>query len=67
MKHKKKTDFHVVQNTEDVTDLVIDKVLAELREEDGIQEDIEEQVRQHKKNRRIRITAISTLTLVAED
>lgn len=65
MKHKKKTDFHVVQNTEDVTDLVIDKVLAELREEDGIQEDIEEQVRQHKKNRRIRITAISTLTLVA--
>ncbi len=65
MKHKKKTDFHVVQNTEDVTELVIDKVLAELREEDGIQEDIEEQVRQHKKNRRIRITAISTLTLVA--
>ncbi|MCI8941103.1 MAG: hypothetical protein HFH12_14145 [Dorea sp.] len=65
MKHKKKTDFHVVQNTEDVTDLVIDKVLAELREEDGIQEDIEEQVRQHKKNRRIRITAISTITLVA--
>lgn len=65
MKHKKKTDFHVVQNTEDVTDLVIDKVLAELREEDGIQEDIEEQVRQYKKNRRIRITAISTITLVA--
>ena len=29
------------------------------------QEDIEEQVRQHKKNRRIRITAISTLALVA--
>lgn len=65
MKHKKKTDFHVVQNTEDVTDLVIDKVLAELREEDGIQEDIEEQVRQYKKKRRIRITAISTITLVA--
>ena len=59
MKRKKKTDLQVVQDTKDVTDALIDRVLAELREEDGIQEEIEEQVRQHKRSRRIRITVIS--------
>ncbi len=64
MKRKKKTDLQVVQDTKDVTDALIDRVLAELREEDGIQEEIEEQVRQHKRSRRIRITVISTLVTV---
>lgn len=64
MKRKKKTDLHVVQDTKDVTDAVIDRVLAELRAEDGIQEELEEQVRQHKRSRRIRITVISTLVIV---
>ena len=64
MKRKKKTDLYVVQDTKDVTDALIDRVLAELREEDGILEDIEDQVRQHKKSRRIRITVISTLVTV---
>lgn len=65
MKRKKRTDLHVVQNTEDVTDAVIDKVLAELREEDGLQEEIDEQVRQHKKSRRVRTIVLSILGVVA--
>lgn len=64
MRRKKNTDLNAVQDTKDVTDAVIDRVLAELREEDGIQENIEEQVRQHKKSRRIRITIFSTLTIM---
>ncbi len=64
MRRKKNTDLYAVQDTKDVTDAVIDRVLAELREEDGIQENIEEQVRQHKRSRRIRVTVISTLVIM---
>ena len=64
MRRKKNTDLYAVQDTKDVTEAVIDRVLAELREEDGIQENIEEQVRQHKRSRRIRVTVISTLVIM---
>lgn len=64
MKRKKKADLHVVENTRDDTDEVIDQVLAELREEDGIQEEIDEQVRKHKKSRRIRAIAAGAIIAV---
>lgn len=64
MKLKKKANLHVVENTRDDTDEVIDRVLAELREEDGIQEEIDEQVRKHKKSRRMRIIIISVVAAV---
>lgn len=64
MKLKKKANLHVVENTRDDTDEVIDKVLAELREEDGIQEEIDEQVRQHKRSRRTRIIVASVAAAV---
>lgn len=65
MKHKKKADIQVVRNTEDVTDAVINKVLEELRQEDGIGADIEEEIIQHKKSRRTRITVVSVIALIA--
>ena len=45
MRRKKKSDIHIVENHEDETDALIDEVLKELREEDGVQEEIDEQVR----------------------
>ena len=48
MRRKKKSDIHIVENYEDETDALIDKVLKELREVDGVQEEIDEQVRKHK-------------------
>lgn len=65
MKRKKKADLHIVENTRDDTDEVIDQVLAELREEDGIQEEIDEQVRKHKKSRRIRAIAAGVIIAAA--
>lgn len=64
MKLKKKTDLHVVEDTRDDTDEVIDRVMAELREEDGIQEEIDEQIRQYKKSRRRHTIAISAVVVV---
>lgn len=64
MKLKKKTDLHVVENTKDDTDEVINKVLAELREEDGIQEEIDEQVRKNKRRRQIRAIVVSVSAVV---
>lgn len=64
MRHKKKADIRVVRNTEDVTDAVINKVLAELRQEDGIVEDAGKQAHQKKKGRRVRITVIIAIVLV---
>ena len=49
MRRKKKSDIHIVENHEDETDALIDEVLKELREEDGVQEEIDEQVRKHRK------------------
>lgn len=65
MRHKKKADIQVVRNTEDVTDAVINKVLEELRQEDGIGADIEEEIIQQKKSRRTRITVVSVIALIA--
>lgn len=64
MKRKKKTDLHVVESTRDDTDEVIDRVMAELREEDGIQEEIDEQIRQYKKSRRRRTIAIIVVVVI---
>ena len=38
MRRKKKSDIHIVESHEDETDALIDEVLKELREEDGVQE-----------------------------
>lgn len=65
MRHKKKADIHVVRNTEDVTDAVINKVLEELRQEDGIEADIKEERIRHKKGRRMRATVVSVIVLIA--
>lgn len=43
MRRKKKPDIHIVESHEDETDALIDEVLKELREEDGVQEEIDEQ------------------------
>lgn len=64
MRHKKKADIRVVRNTEDVTDAVINKVLAELRQEDGIVEDAGKQEHRQKKSRRVRVTVIIAIVLV---
>ena len=40
MRRKKKPDIHIVESHEDETDALIDEVLKELREEDGVQEEI---------------------------
>ena len=65
MKRKKKAGMQVDKNTREDTDEVIDKVLAELREEDGLQEEIDEQVRRHVKSRRIRIIVAGVLLVTA--
>ena len=54
MRRKKKPDIHIVESHEDETDALIDEVLKELREEDGVQEEIDEQVRKHRKSQRQR-------------
>ncbi len=64
MGRKKRADMHVARNTEDATDAVINRVLAELRQEDGMEDDVEEPVARHKKSSRFRITAVSVIILV---
>lgn len=65
MKRKKRSNIQVVEKQKDATDGLIDEVLQELRAEDGIQEDIDEQVRQHKKNQKKKRILISVITVVA--
>lgn len=66
MKRKKKQDIKVVEKerTEDLTDAVIEKVLKELREEETVDAEIEEQVQKHKKSRRFRRLVLAAIVLV---
>lgn len=64
MRRKKKPDIHIVEKPEDDTDALIDEVLKELREEDGVQEDIDEQVRKHRKSQKIKRIVAAVLIVV---
>ena len=65
MRRKKKSDIHIVENHEDETDALIDEVLKELREEDGVQEEIDEQVRKHRKSQKTKRIIAAVLIVVA--
>ena len=64
MRRKKKSDIHIVENHEDETDALIDEVLKELREEDGVQEEIDEQVRKHRKSQKTKRIIAAVLIVV---
>lgn len=64
MRRKKKSDIHIVENHEDETDALIDEVLKELREEDGVQEEIDEQVRKHRKSQKTKRIIAAVLIIV---
>ena len=64
MRRKKKPDIHIVESHEDETDALIDEVLKELREEDGVQEEIDEQVRKHRKSQKTERIIAAVLIIV---
>lgn len=55
MMHRKNKNLHVVDSQVDPTDLIVEQILDELKNEDGIQTDVEEEIRQHKRQTRRKI------------
>ena len=58
MMHRKNKNLHVVDSQVDPTDLIVEQILDELKNEDGIQTDVEEEIRQHKKKTRRKTTIL---------
>lgn len=64
MTHRKNRNLHIVRSPEEQTDKLIDRIMTELNSEDSELEEIEEQVRQHRKKVRRR-TVIGVVSVVA--
>ena len=49
MKSKNRNNLHVVKEERDQTDEIIDKIMEELRDEDGSMEELEDKIARHKR------------------
>lgn len=64
MFHRRNKDLHVVRDPEEQTDELVEQIITELNREDRQIEEIEEQVREHRKSVR-RKTAIGVASVAA--
>ena len=66
MIHRKNRDLHVVKEPQDPMDKIIEKIMEELNSEDGLTEDMEERIQQHKKKfrRRVVLGTLAVMTVV---
>lgn len=64
MKRRKNKDLNVVTDNEELTEGMIDKLIAQLNEEDTPMEDLDERIRQHKKRFRIKVTISAALIIL---
>lgn len=58
MKKKDKENLNIIEDTEEITDIIVNRALEEFDEEDGTLEEMEERVRQHKRRFRIKVLLI---------
>ena len=58
MKKKDKANLNVIEDTEEITDIIVNRALEEFNKEDGTLEAMEERVRQHKRRFRIKVLLI---------
>lgn len=66
MRRKKKEDLHVVENenTEDLTDAVVNRVLKELRDEKDDETELEEEIHRKKRKKRFRVVLFSAVLIL---
>lgn len=58
MKKKDKENLNIIEDTEEITDIIVNRALEEFDKEDGTLEAMEERVRQHKRRFRIKVLLI---------
>lgn len=65
MIQRKNKNLHVVRDQKDLTDKIVEDIIKELNSEDGTANDLEEQIKKHKAERRRRIVIITAVVLAA--
>lgn len=58
MKKKDKDNLNIIEDTEELTDIIVNRALEEFDKDDGTLEAMEERVRQHKRRFRIKMLLI---------
>lgn len=65
MIRRKNKNLHVVKDQKDLTDKIVEDIIRELNNEDGVESDLEEQIRKHKAEQKRRVAVITAVVLVA--
>lgn len=58
MKKKDKENLNVIEDTEEITNIIVNRALEEFDEDDGTMEEIAERIRKHKRRFRIKVLLI---------
>ena len=58
MKKKDKENLNVIEDTEELTNIIVNRALEEFDEDDGTMEEIAERIRKHKRRFRIKVLLI---------
>lgn len=59
MKKKENNNLHVVQQEEDTAGKIVNEVITELHESDAEMQEMQEKIKRHRRNHRIRVTVIA--------
>lgn len=65
MIQQKNKNLHIVRDSEELTDQLVEDIVKELNSEDGVSSDVEEQIKKHKASRRRRIMLVTAVVLMA--